>query len=212
LNGVDEFLHRLVGQLRIHPQHELIEGDDRNRGEVAPVERNLGRERQHVDERVGDEDLVGIAFVRFHVDQRLGSRRTALERDDHRLFHQIVLLNRGLHHPRHLVGGSAGAGGNDDLHRLVRFPRDSRCRCQRDRQCRPSTQAIVLDHSVLPESHARMAKDPPQRFLCWSGILPLCARGSRALAAVERTATVRRSLLPRDLACGPRHPARSLNG
>jgi hypothetical protein len=136
LGAVGELLHAFVRQLRIRPQHELIERDHRDRREVAPVERNLRRQRQHVDQRIGDEHLVRVAVARFHVDQRLGSRRAALERDHHRLLHQTVLLNCGLHHPRHLVGRSARAGGNDDFHRLVWFPRHGRRGRQRERQCR----------------------------------------------------------------------------
>jgi hypothetical protein len=30
--------------------------------------------------------------------------------------------DRGLHHPRHLVGGTAGTRGDDDFHRLVGSP------------------------------------------------------------------------------------------
>src|SRR6478735_5734134 len=45
----------------------------------------------------------------------------------------------------------------------------------------------------------------PRQAVLFSGILPLCAGGSRALAAVQRAATLRRSILRRLLS--PRHLA-----
>jgi hypothetical protein len=66
LGGGDEFLHRLRA-FGIVPQHELIERDHRYRRQVAPVEGDLGRQRQHVDQRIGDQHLVGITVAGLHV-------------------------------------------------------------------------------------------------------------------------------------------------
>ena len=129
LRSGDEFLHGLRAG-SVVPQHELIERDHRHRRKVAPVERNLGRQRQHVDQRIGDQHLVGVAFAGLHVHQRFGTRRAALQRHHHRLLHQIIFLDRGLHHPRHLVGGAAGAGGDHDFDRLGRLPGGKRRRAR----------------------------------------------------------------------------------
>jgi hypothetical protein len=144
-----EVLHRLVGQRRVVPEHELVHRDHRDGGEVAPVERYLGGKRQHVDQRIGDEDLVRVALARLHVHQRFRTGRAALERDDHRLLHQIVLLDRRLHHSRHLIGRSPGARGNDDLDGLGRLPRDCGDARQRDRQCGRSSAQVVAHLPIL---------------------------------------------------------------
>src|SRR6185503_2881003 len=94
---------------------ELVHRRDGDRRELAPVERDLGRQRQHVDERVGEQDPVRVARARLHVDQRFGPRGAALQRHHDGLLHQIVLLDGRLHHAGHLVGGTPGAGGDDDL-------------------------------------------------------------------------------------------------
>src|SRR6516225_8445514 len=59
-------------------------------------------------------------------------------------------------------------------------------------------QIVLLILSSLNCTHAR-PRPAAALLVCWSDILPLCARGSRALAAVERSATLRRSLLPRPI-------------
>ena len=127
LGGRDEILHVLRAG-GIVPQHELVERDHRHRRQVAPVERNFRRQRQHVDQRIGDQHLVGVAFAGLHVHQRFGAGRPALQRHHHRLLHQIVLLDRRLHHARHLVGGAAGAGRDHDFNRLGRLPGGKRRR------------------------------------------------------------------------------------
>src|SRR5215472_1408091 len=60
----------------------------------------------------------------------------------------------------------------------------------------PAPMQIVL--IILSSLNCTHGQRPAAALLvCWSCILPLCARGSRALAAVERAATLRRSFLPR---------------
>ncbi len=142
LGGGDEILHRLRPD-GVVPQHELVERDYRHRREFAPVERDFGRERQHVDQRIGDQNLVGIAFAGFHVHQCFGTGCAALQRHHHRLLHQIVFLDRGLHHARHLVGSAAGAGRDHDFNWLGRLPAGDRRRaCQHGRQRRGGLHEI----------------------------------------------------------------------
>src|SRR5215468_10401380 len=60
----------------------------------------------------------------------------------------------------------------------------------------PAPMQIVL--IILSSLNCTHGQRPAAALLVyWSYILPLCARGSRALAAVERAATLRRSFLPR---------------
>src|SRR4029078_1702792 len=134
LGRSDKFLHVLVRQRYVVPQDELVHRNDRNRSEIAPIEWYLGGWGQHVDQRIGDEDLVRIALTGLHVQQRLGARRATLQRDDYRLFHQVVLLDRRLHHARHLVGRPPRTRGHHDLDGLGGFPRRHRRARQRNRQ------------------------------------------------------------------------------
>ncbi len=140
----------LVGKLRVGPEDKLVEGDDRDRSELAPVEWDLGGKRQHVDQRIGDQHLVRIAGTALHVDQGLRARGAALERDHHRLLHQVIFLDGGLHHSRHLIGGPAGTCGDHDLDRLARLPCVGGSRGQREAGKRARENAEFSPHVTPP--------------------------------------------------------------
>jgi len=109
--------------------------------ELTPVEWNLRGERQHVDQRIGDEDPVGVAGTAFMYMSASAPDAPPLERDDHRLLHQAVLLDGRLHHSRHLVGRAAGTGGDDDLHRLCGLPGPRGCAREHERKSRTGAKA-----------------------------------------------------------------------
>ena len=120
----------LVGLVGIHPQHELVERQHRDRSEILPVERDAGRERRGEQVRQRDDDLVRIAGRRLHVEEAFAAGTAGLVDHDHRLLHQIVLGHDPLDRARHLIGATAGAGRNDEFHGPRRLPR--RMRRQRD--------------------------------------------------------------------------------
>ena len=93
-------------------------------------ERHLGRERQHVHVVGAEYELVGIAFGALAVDVALRAGPAALDRDDDRLAHQVVLLHGRLHGPREQVGAAAGSGRHHELDRLRGLPVGQRGRCR----------------------------------------------------------------------------------
>ena len=66
--------------------------------------------------------LCGSPFDFLHLQEAFGTRPAALVDGDHRLLHQVVLGHHALDEAGHLVGAAAGAGRDDELHRLGRLP------------------------------------------------------------------------------------------
>jgi hypothetical protein len=94
------------------------------------------RRGEQVGER--DDDLVRIARSVLHVEEALGARAARLVDGQDRLLHQAVLGDDALDGARHLVGATAGAGGDDELHVLGRLPAlglDDQRRRESERHC-----------------------------------------------------------------------------
>ena len=119
---VDIVLRRLVGRLRIHPQHELVQRQHRHGGQVRPAEGHAGGVGRGKEVRQRDDDVVGVAGRLLDLEKAFRSGSATLVQGDERLFHQVVLGDHALKEARHLVGAAAGAGGDDELHRLGGFP------------------------------------------------------------------------------------------
>ena len=122
LHGVDILFRRLVRLLRVHPEHEFVERQHRDRRQILPVERNAGGKRSGEEVGERDDDLVRVAARSLEVEETFAAGATRLVDDDERLLHQIVLGDDALDRPRHLIGAAAGAGGNDELDRSHRLP------------------------------------------------------------------------------------------
>ena len=134
---LDELLRVLVRLVGIHPEHEFVERQHRDRRQILPVEGNAGRERRGEQVRQRDDDLVRISGRRLHVEEAFAAGAARLVDHDHRLLHQIVLGDDALDRARHLIGAAAGAGRNDEFDRARRLP--GRGRGNRDpahAQCR----------------------------------------------------------------------------
>ena len=181
LHGIDVLFRGLVRLVGIHPEHELVERQHRDRREILPVERNAGRERggEEVGER--DDDLVRISARSLEVEEAFAAGAARLVDDDHRLLHQIVLGDDALDRARHLVGAAAGAGRNDELDGAHRLP----CRGRRSRnpdraqapQSRPTPFVQCASFDSLPSicgcAGLVLSPDPTFRvvFRCRGGCL-----------------------------------------
>src|SRR5438132_164519 len=152
LDRGDVFLGRLVRRLRVDPENEVVQGHHLHGRQVAPIERRIGRKGSREQIRQGDDELVRVAFRLLDVQEALGTRASGLVDDNHRLLHQLVLGNDALNDPRHLVGAPAGAGGNDELHRLSGLPGRKRLngygrgREQRERRGLTPRQIVNVTH------------------------------------------------------------------
>jgi hypothetical protein len=101
---------------------KLVERHHLHRRQVAPVERHARGERRGEQVRQRDDDLVRLALGALHVEESLGAGPAGLVDHHHRLLHEIVLGDDGLHCARHLVGPTTGARRDDELDGLGRLP------------------------------------------------------------------------------------------
>jgi hypothetical protein len=81
----------LVGRRCVHPQHELIERQHRDRCQVFPVERRAGCQRSGEEIRQRDDQLVRVAAARFEVEKSFRAGAAGLVDDHERAAHQVVL-------------------------------------------------------------------------------------------------------------------------
>lgn len=79
-------------------------------------ERDFGSERQHVHVVRAEDELVRIALSALRVDVTFRSGAAALDGDDDRLAHEIVLLNGSLHRAREDIRAAAGPRRHHEFH------------------------------------------------------------------------------------------------
>jgi hypothetical protein len=86
------------------------------------LERHLGDERQRVEVGGAEDELVGVAGGRLHIDKGFGATAAALRRYQDRLIDQVVFLDDRLDRAVKDVGAAARPCRAQELDRLRWLP------------------------------------------------------------------------------------------
>jgi hypothetical protein len=96
---------------------------------------------------------VRIGLGTLDLEKALGPGAAAFVDHDHRLLHELMLLDDRIDEARHLIGATARARRNDELHGLGGFPSlgreiGRRERCERERRYGERHRATMTIHSL----------------------------------------------------------------
>jgi len=126
---VHEVVDRLVRALAPHRDHQLVDGDDHQRGHgVAMVAGQTALDLAGDDHRRRAGDDVGIALLVEHVVVADGAAAAGAVVHDQRHRRPFVLVDDAGDHAHQVVGAAAGCIGNHHFHRALWIPglRESR--------------------------------------------------------------------------------------